>query len=83
MGYGMMNNFGIWGGWGMVFGGVMMVFWIVVLVALVVFLVRWIGRTPNGTSRRDAAEILKQRYARGEIDVTEYEERLQVLRSAD
>ena len=82
MGYGMMNNFGIWGGWGMAFGGVMMIFWIVALVALVVFLVRWIGGTPNGASNRDAAQILKQRYARGEIDTAEYEERLQFLREA-
>jgi len=83
MEYEAMNGFGNWGGWGMAFGGIMMVFWFVVLVALIVFIVRWAGGNPNEVSRRDAAQILKQRYARGEIDTLEYEERLQFLRTAD
>ncbi len=83
MGYAMTDGFGNWGGWGMAFGGFMMIFWVVVLVALIVFIVRWAGGSPNEASNRDAAQILKQRYARGEINTSEYEEHLQFLRTAD
>ncbi len=80
MGYEMIGDFGYMGGWGMAFGGLMMVFWIGALIALVVFLVKWAGGTPKDGSPRDAAAILKQRYANGEIDTSEYKERLQGLR---
>ena len=83
MGYEMTSEFGYMGGWGMIFAGLMMVFWIGVLVALIVFLLKWIGGGPKEGSPRDgAAAILKQRYAGGEIDTSEYEERLKGLRSA-
>jgi len=59
------------GGWGM--GWMMLAFWILVLIGLFL-LIRWLlqitGREKNGVS---ALEILKQRYARGEIDKTEFE----------
>ena len=83
MGYAMTNGLGNWGGWGMAFGGFMMIFWVVVLVALIIFIVRWSTGSPNNISRRNAAEILRQRYARGEIDSNEYEERLQFLRTTE
>ena len=70
---------GMMGGWGMGwFGGIfMMVFWILVLVGLV-FLIKWLVQTTNrvksdaGNGNR-ALEILKERYARGEIDTAEFE----------
>jgi putative membrane protein len=70
---------GMMGGWGMGwFGGIfMMVFWILVLVGLV-FLIKWLVQATNrvksdaGSSNR-ALEILKERYARGEIDTAEFE----------
>ncbi len=83
MGYAMTGGFENWGGWGMAFGGFMMIFWFAALVALIVFIVRWSSGNTSEVSRRDAAQILKQRYARGEIDAGEYEERLQFLRTAD
>ncbi|HSH49366.1 MAG TPA: SHOCT domain-containing protein [Halomonas sp.] len=73
-------------GWGhMLFGGLMMlVFWGGV-IALAVLLVRWLSRTntpdrggvsESGLSRRPTPlEILQERYAKGEIDKQEYEER--------
>jgi len=64
-------------GW---FGGIIMViFWIAVIVGIVL-LIRWLiistRTTSHGTSSGDSAlEILKRRYARGEIDKQEFEEK--------
>ncbi len=70
-----------WGwGWGhMVFGSLMMLLvWIAVILA-VVLAVRWIGGSRRGgesPAGEDAAlAILKERFARGEIDAEEFEER--------
>jgi len=72
-----------WGWGGMAFGGIMMLLWFALIVALIVFLVRWISGTSGRNSNKDALDILKQRYARGEIDTAELEERLQQLRSTE
>ena len=81
MNYGMMYGTGFMDGWGgMAFGGLMMVFWFVLLVGLIVLLVRWLG----GSSRPaggDALETLRHRFARGEIDVAEFDERSRQLRA--
>lgn len=74
----MWGNWGS-GGWlwwplGMVF---MVIFW-VLIVAGIVLLVRWLWTVgqPGGSSRTDSAlDILKKRYARGEITKAEYDER--------
>jgi len=70
---------GMMGGWGMGwFGGIfMIVFWILILVALV-FFIKWLiqstGRSQAGSvGGNRALEILKERYARGEIDSVEFE----------
>ena len=70
---------GMMGGWGMGwFGGIfMVVFWILILVGLV-FVIRWLLQATGkkGDSRQSgsrALEILKERYARGEIDKAEFE----------
>jgi putative membrane protein len=68
---------GDWGmGWfGMIF---MLLFWVLV-IAGIVFLVRWLVQGRGGRDRFDAGtgsqamEILKQRYARGEISKDEFE----------
>ncbi len=67
-------------GWGhMLFGGLMMILFWGGLIVLVVVLVRWLdSRKTSGadTSRRPTPlELLQERYARGEIDKQEYEER--------
>jgi len=70
---------GMIGGWGMGwFGGIFMfAFWILILVGLV-FLIRWLIQFTrhnksigNGESR--AIDILKERFARGEIDKDEFD----------
>jgi len=65
-------------GWGMGFGGIFMIlFWAVIIVA-VVMLVKWLA---GGSSRIDlpreksALDILKERYARGEIGKEEFEQK--------
>ncbi len=71
-------------------GGWMMLFPILFLIAIVVgaMLViravqggsRWRPREPGGEGRRDPLEILEERFARGEIDAQEFEERRRTLR---
>ena len=62
----------MWGG-GLVMILMMLVFWGLAIAALVAGL-RWlIGHGP--TSRDEALEILRQRYARGEIDKQEFDAR--------
>jgi putative membrane protein len=70
---------GMMGGWGTGgFGGILMVvFWILILVGLI-FLIRWLiqstGRDKTtGSGGNGALEILKERYAKGEIDKEEFE----------
>ena len=69
-----------WGygmGWiGMIF---MAVFWIAVIVGII-FLIRWLvisTRTEDHKARHEdsAIEILRKRYARGEINKEEFEEK--------
>ena len=73
----------MWGGWyGMFFGPLMMIIFIAVVVVLVVLAVRWLGggHGPSQPSpARTPLDILKERFARGEIDKEEFEERRRVL----
>lgn len=67
-----MHDFGGWG-WGMGIG--MVLFWGVVIVAIVL-LVRAVGAFGGQGERRQektALDILKERYARGEIGKDEFE----------
>lgn len=70
------------GGWGVMFG--MWIFWLVV-IALVILVVMWLVRAASGggtgtRTDRSPEEILKERYARGDIDREEYQRRLEDLR---
>ena len=75
---------GDWG-WGhLLFGSMMMIlFWGGIIVAIILA-VRWLGRgssdgTTPATSRNKALDILQERFARGEIDKDEFEERKRLL----
>jgi len=64
----------MWGVGGLVMIAVMLVFWGLVIAGLVLG-VRWLAGLGHGTGRDEALEILRQRYARGEIDKQEFETR--------
>ena len=76
------------GGWhGWLAGPVMMVASIAIAIAVVVLMIRWLGGLGHGSAHpyappgKTPIDILKERYARGEIDKEEFEERRRVLES--
>ena len=78
-GYHMWN--GGWLGW--IFGPLMMIVFIGVIVAVVMLLIRGLSgqvhHTAGPSPRPDPLDILKERFARGEIDKEEFEARRRVL----
>jgi len=68
----------MWGeGWGWGFGLLWMVgFWVLVIVG-VVLIVKWIGGVSDrfGPARETALEVLKKRYAKGEMGREEFEQK--------
>ncbi|MBI1425122.1 MAG: SHOCT domain-containing protein [Gammaproteobacteria bacterium] len=66
---------------GMFFGGgvLMWIFWLVLLVVVVYVLKDLFSLKARNPSTDEAMEILKQRFARGEIDESEFEQRKKQL----
>lgn len=69
------------GGW--FFGPVMMIVVLAAIVALVVLIFRWLGASGPGSKpaapEKTPLDVLKHRFARGEIDQKEFEERRRAL----
>lgn len=63
-------------GWtdGMGWGGLWMALWWVLVIVAIVLLVKWLLQ-PAGRREKTPLDILKERYARGEIDEEEYRKR--------
>jgi len=77
---------GGWGaGWhGMFFGPLMMLLFLAIATVIVVLIVRWVwgaGKGPHHSppTHKTPLDILKERFARGEIDAQEFEERRKIL----
>ncbi|MBN1848142.1 MAG: SHOCT domain-containing protein [Deltaproteobacteria bacterium] len=70
---------GDWGmGW---FGGIfIIIFWVLIIIGLI-FLIKWLIQSARGESDfwhkrpSNPMDILKERYARGEINKQEFEEK--------
>ncbi len=70
------------GGWGWMIGGpFVMILLVAAVVVLVVLAVRWLAGpgTIQGRKGKNALDILEERFARGEIDKAEFEERHKTL----
>jgi len=74
------------GGWqGWFLGPLMMIAFLTIAVAAVVLVIRWLGgdrdhRVPTQTHReKKPMDILRIRFAKGEIDNEEFEERRKIL----
>lgn len=74
--------------YGMFFGPIMMIVVLAAVVTVVVLLVRWLGGgfshgsipcIPPQRTQRTALEILEERFATGDIDKDEFEEKKRIL----
>jgi putative membrane protein len=80
----MMGGYGMDGyGMGFGFGGIFMILWWVLIIGGIVMLVKWVASSSGAGGRNGgdgkALEILKERYARGEIDEQEFQKKKQDL----
>ena len=80
----MMNNWNGFVGWGMGFGFIfMLLFWGLVILGIAALIrLLMIPSSPSRSSRnKTPLEIVQERYARGEIDREEYEQKKSDLES--
>jgi len=77
--------YGWWDGssmpwYGMFFGPIMMIFFVVLTVLIIAWLLHAKGLGwQSGAQNKSALDILRDRFARGEIDRSEYDERRKLL----
>lgn len=71
----------MWGGGYGFIGGLFTILWVFVLVVAIVALVRYArhGRMGHWHRGGSAMDILRERFAKGEIDKAEFEERKKAL----
>ena len=72
----------MWGG-GWFLGPIMMLIFLAIIVFVVVLLVRWLwpggSIAQSGANSKSAMNILEERFARGEIEKEEFEEKKRVI----
>jgi putative membrane protein len=69
----------MWGAWGLGMMVMMLVFWGVVIAAIVLT-IRWLAGQAGRSGSDRALDILRERYARGEINKDEFEAKRRDLR---
>ena len=72
---------GMWGAWGLGMMLMMLVFWAVVIVGIVLA-IRWVLAQGRVSDEDSALAILRERYARGEINREEFEPRRRDLEAS-
>jgi putative membrane protein len=79
----------MWGSWGIGMMFMMFLFWAAIIVAIV-FFIRWLitagdhrHQAVTGHDTESALDILKKRYARGEISKAEFQDMRQDLQERD
>ena len=74
MGYYGNSMMGGWNGFGFLGWLPMLIFWVLLILGIVA-LVRYLGRSGQNQEDKTPLDILKERYARGEINKKEFEEK--------
>jgi putative membrane protein len=69
----------MWGAWGFGMMFMMVLFWVLVIIGIVLA-IRWLTSQRSEKPSDSAVEILRQRYARGEINKDEFEAKNRDLR---
>ena len=73
----MMDGYGTHG-WGMGWWWIIVVIFLITIVWIVI---KYVNQNQNSGSGKSALEILKERYASGEIDKQEFEEQKRIINS--
>jgi len=75
----------MWQGYGMMMGPFMMILFIAVIIVVGVLIFKWLAGDsfgPGSSSDEEPVEILKTRFAKGEIEKEEFEEHLRMLQNS-